>query len=208
MQNDNLTSNKHFNILKASLPFVPSNMQRGFSYYIKIGEFNNMVQCFKEDNISGLQACGINAAPAGNSFNLKEYLTAISPYLSKSEQDLINMMSNVVQAFNMINLYKDIDPSILSSITSPFSNPAFFQNEEDVSSNSTMEETNNEDNTNFDSVNTQENTRFTDNLEALDNDSKTDNQGLNIEALKNMLSPSQKAMFDTYSSMLNNKTAI
>ncbi len=41
-----------------------------------------------------------------------------------------------------------------------------------------------------------------------DSPAGTENQGLNIEALKNMLSPSQKAMFETYSSLLNGNTAV
>lgn len=214
MGNDNSfgnpMSNKPLNILKASLPFVPPNMQRGISYYIKIEEFNNMVRGFQEDNLSGLQACGI-PAQARNGFNLQEYLSAITPYLSKSEQDLIKMVLNVVQALKVYNVYKELDPSVMSSMFNFNSDPPSNPNHESMSSNEETEDTDTVSDTPV--PNTGENTEQWNNPDDSvrhnsNNPAGTENQGINIEALKNMLSPSQKAMFDTYSSLLNGNTAV
>lgn len=240
MENDNLSS-KSLNILKASLPFVPLGMQRGMSYFIKIEEFNTMVRGFREDSLSGLQACGIPGS-AKNEFNMQEYLSAISPYLSKSEQDLIKTMQNVVQAMKMMNTYKELDPSILSSMGNFASDPSFAQNISSMMSvffsgnnapntqntSSSENSINRENDFNKEYNFNQENNfnkEYNFNQENIDKSNifdrpepekniepnpftQNENQGINIESLKSMLSPSQKAMFETYSSLLNGNTAV
>lgn len=210
MENDNLSS-KPLNILKASLPFVPLGMQRGISYFIKIEEFNNMVRGFREDSLSGLQACGIPGSTK-NEFNLQEYLAAITPYLSKSEQDLIKTMQNVVQAMKMVNMYKELDPSILSSMGNFASENNFNEG-----NNSNQEYNFNQDNNfsqeynfNQDNINTANTFDRQEPEKDIESNqfAQNENQGLNIETLKSMLSPSQKAMFETYSSLLNGNTAV
>lgn len=165
---------KTMNILKASLPFVPVQMQRGLSYFIKIKEFNEMVQNFQEDTKSGLTACGVSSVEE-HSFNLNEYLTAISPYLSKEEQGLIQMITNVVQALNIYSITKDLPFDFLNPAQPPAPSSTNVSSAHDPAKESAP--------------------------------SNSNNFSFDIEALKNMLSPEQKAMFDTYSSLLNNSAS-
>lgn len=216
MENETISgnpmSNKPLNILKASLPFIPPNMQRGISYYIKIEEFNHMVRGFQEDNLSGLKACGIDTAPKRN-FNLNEYLTAITPYLSKAEQDIIKMVLNVVQAMKVYNVYKELDPSFMTGMSAPTSEaePSYNQNNATETSeyNFNAAEAGSPESSTYSSE-SDEQSDASDNTGDVspDHPAAAENQGLNIEALKNMLSPSQKAMFETYSSLLNGNTAV
>ena len=178
---------KTINILKASLPFVPPQMQRGLSYYIKIEEFNEMVQHFQEDAKSTLSACSISEGEE-RSFNINEYLTAISPYLDKNERDMIQMITNVVQAMKLYNITKDFSWD-MSDIQPFTATPAPIPPQEN-SQTEPQWQTPQEPN----GVNTETN-RF--NIEP---------NSFNIETVKNMLSPSQRAMFDTYSAMLNQQT--
>ncbi len=214
MENESISgnpmSNKPLNILKASLPFIPPNMQRGISYYIKIEEFNTMVRGFQEDNLSGLKACGIEAPPKRN-FNLNEYLTAITPYLSKAEQDIIKTVLNVVQAMKMYNIYKELDPSFMSGMAAPETGPSFHPagTGETPEFNFNAAETDTPEDDTYPSESREQPAHQEDHGNIpTENPAGTENQGLNIEALKNMLSPSQKAMFETYSSLLNGNTAV
>ena len=215
MENETMSgnpmSNKPLNILKASLPCIPPNMQRGISYYIKIEEFNTMVRGFQEDNLSGLKACGIEAEPRRN-FNLNEYLTAITPYLSKAEQDIIKMVLNVVQAMKVYNIYKELDPSFMGGMPAPASEgePSYNQpgTAEPPEFNFNAAENAPEDNTYPSETREQPDNPEGNGNPPTENPGGAENQGLNIEALKNMLSPSQKAMFETYSSLLNGNTAV
>lgn len=185
---------KTINILKASLPFVPSQMQRGLSYYIKIEEFNEMVQHFQEDAKSTLSACSISEGEE-RSFNINEYLAAISPYLNKNERDMIQMITNVVQAMKLYNITKEFSWDMAD--VQPFpATPAPIPPQEKSQTEPQWQTSPdpNRFNTESNGFNVEPNTF---NIES---------NSFNIETVKNMLSPSQRAMFDTYSAMLNQQT--
>lgn len=173
-------SGKFINILKASLPFMPQPMQRGLSYYIKIEEFNTMVQNFQEDAKSSLSACSVTDGEDRN-FNLNEYLAAISPYLSANEREMLQMATNIVQALKLYHITKDF--SFGSTEPAPTADPATCMNLPSIPSASPEE-------VHADTIAPQK--------------TNTDTpSGFNIDNLKNMLSPSQQALFETYSAMLN-----
>lgn len=175
-------SNKPINILKASLPFLPGNAQRFISYYIKIEEFNILCNNLNDEIDNDVRACENDS-----SANSNDLVNAIKPYLNNSERELVDMFINMTNALNMYTAYKSL-PNLYSG-----------KSEEDISISESKENyepetysnNGNYANDNFDSNNSNNN-----------NNSNFNN--INIDMLKNMLSPSQKAMFDTYSSMLNN----
>ena len=109
-------------------------------------------------------------------FSKKELIDAVSAYLNDGERELINMFYNLTTALNMYSEFKS------------FSN---FENGDLLPvtiSNTTANENVNQ---NFTSDNNEINAN--------------NNPGFNIEMLKNMLSPSQKLMFDKCSSLLNSE---
>lgn len=195
MSSNDLFSNKPLNILKASLPYVPSTMQKVISYYIKIEEFNIMRNSFNTSHDNLLSACD-NGSDNNHKNKPIELINAVKPYLNTEEKNLIDMFMNMVNAFNMYNTYKSLNLPALRPESFNFNNPdGPVYNSGNKSDASNMENDSFINGTDYDN----------DNPNNKQSNSSPDNipANIDIDALKNMLSPSQRAMFDTYSSLLN-----
>lgn len=195
MSSNDLFSNKPLNILKASLPYVPSTMQKVISYYIKIEEFNIMRNSFNTSHDNLLSACD-NGSDNNHKNKPIELINAVKPYLNTEEKNLIDMFMNMVNAFNMYNTYKSLNLPALRPESFNFNNPdGPVYNSGNKSDASNIENDSFINGTDYDN----------DNPNNKQSNSSPDNIPVNIDidALKNMLSPSQRAMFDTYSSLLN-----
>lgn len=195
MNSNDLFSNKPLNILKASLPYVPSTMQKVISYYIKIEEFNIMRNSFNTSHDNLLSACD-NGSDNNHKNKPIELINAVKPYLNTEEKNLIDMFMNMVNAFNMYNTYKSLNLPALRPESFNFNNPdGPVYNSGNKSDASNIENDSFINGTDYDN----------DNPNNKQSNSSPDNipANIDIDALKNMLSPSQRAMFDTYSSLLN-----
>ncbi len=195
MSSNDLFSNKPLNILKASLPYVPSTMQKVISYYIKIEEFNIMRNSFNTSPDDLLSACD-NGSDNNHKNNPIELINAVKPYLNSEEKNLIDMFMNMVSAFNMYNTYKSLNLPALRPESFNFNNPdGTLYNSGNKSDASNIENDSFINGTDYNN----------DNPDNKQSNSSPDNipANIDIDALKNMLSPSQRAMFDTYSSLLN-----
>lgn len=195
MSSNDLFSNKPLNILKASLPYVPSTMQKVISYYIKIEEFNIMRNSFNTSHDNFLSACD-NGSDNNHKNKPIELINAVKPYLNTEEKNLIDMFMNMVNAFNMYNTYKSLNLPALRPESFNFNNPdGPVYNSGNKSDASNIENDSFINGTDYDN----------DNPNNKQSNSSPDNipANIDIDALKNMLSPSQRAMFDTYSSLLN-----
>lgn len=195
MSSNDLFSNKPLNILKASLPYVPSTMQKVISYYIKIEEFNIMRNSFNTSPDDLLSACD-NGSDNNHKNNPIELINAVKPYLNSEEKNLIDMFMNMVSAFNMYNTYKSLNLPALRPEAFNFNNPdGTLYNSGNKSDASNIENDSFINGTDYNN----------DNPDNKQSNSSPDNipANIDIDALKNMLSPSQRAMFDTYSSLLN-----
>lgn len=195
MSSNDLFSNKPLNILKASLPYVPSTMQKVISYYIKIEEFNIMRNSFNNSHDNLISACD-NGSDNNHKNKPIELINAVKPYLNTEEKNLIDMFMNMVNAFNMYNTYKSLNLPALRPESFNFNNPdGPVYNSVNKSDASNIENDSFINGTDYDN----------DNPNNKQSNSSPDNipANIDIDALKNMLSPSQRAMFDTYSSLLN-----
>jgi len=195
MSSNDLFSNKPLNILKASLPYVPSTMQKVISYYIKIEEFNIMRNSFNTSHDNLLSACD-NGSDNNHKNKPIELINAVKPYLNTEEKNLIDMFMNMVNAFNMYNTYKSLNLPALHPESFNFNNPdGPVYNSGNKSDASNIENDSFINGTDYDNnnPNNKQSNSSPDNIPA----------NIDIDALKNMLSPSQRAMFDTYSSLLN-----
>ncbi|CCZ05126.1 uncharacterized protein BN730_01760 [Eubacterium sp. CAG:603] len=195
MSSNDLFSNKPLNILKASLPYVPSTMQKVISYYIKIEEFNIMRNSFNTSHDNLLSACD-NGSDNNHKNKPIELINAVKPYLNTEEKNLIDMFMNMVNAFNMYNTYKSLNLPALRPESFNFNNPdGPVYNSGNKSDASNIENDSFINGTDYDN----------DNPNNKQSNSSPDNipANIDIDALKNMLSPSQRAIFDTYSSLLN-----
>lgn len=195
MSSNDLFSNKPLNILKASLPYVPSTMQKVISYYIKIEEFNIMRNSFNTSPDDLLSACD-NGSDNNHKNKPIELINAVKPYLNTEEKNLIDMFMNMVNAFNMYNTYKSLNLPALRPEAFNFNNP-----DGPVYNSGNKSDASNIENDSFINGTDYNN----DNPDNKQSNSSPDNipANIDIDALKNMLSPSQRAMFDTYSSLLN-----
>lgn len=195
MSSNDLFSNKPLNILKASLPYVPSTMQKVISYYIKIEEFNIMRNSFNTSHDNLLSACD-NGSDNNHKNKPIELINAVKPYLNTEEKNLIDMFMNMVNAFNMYNTYKSLNLPALRPESFNFNNP-----DGPVYNSGNKSDASNIENDSFINGTDYNN----DNPDNKQSNSSPDNipANIDIDALKNMLSPSQRAMFDTYSSLLN-----
>lgn len=195
MSSNDLFSNKPLNILKASLPYVPSTMQKVISYYIKIEEFNIMRNSFNTSHDNLLSACD-NGSDNNHKNKPIELINAVKPYLNTEEKNLIDMFMNMVNAFNMYNTYKSLNLPALRPESFNFNNPdgpVYNSGNKSYASNIENDSFINGTDYDNDNPNNKQSNSSPDNIPA----------NIDIDALKNMLSPSQRAMFDTYSSLLN-----
>lgn len=201
MMSNEQFSNKPLNILKASLPFLPGTAQKFVSYYIKIEEFNLLCNNLNDELDNDLRACDNDTPP-----NPNDLVKAIKPYLNNSERELVDMFLNMTRALNMYTTYKSL-PSLYNEkpVDTPSSADTIIlntnmadsaDNSEAATSDIPIDFTNESQNITTNDANNAECTNM--------NSNNTNNGGVNIEMLKNMLSPAQRAMFDTYSAMLNN----
>lgn len=195
MSSNDLFSNKPLNILKASLPYVPSTMQKVISYYIKIEEFNIMRNSFNTSPDDLLSACD-NGSDNNHKNNPIELINAVKPYLNSEEKNLIDMFMNMVNAFNMYNTYKSLNLPALRPESFNFNNPdgtLYNSGNKPDASNIENDSFINGTDYNNDNPDNKQSNSSPNNIPA----------NIDIDALKNMLSPSQRAIFDTYSSLLN-----
>lgn len=196
----NNVSTKNLNILKASLPFMPVVMQRAVSNFVKIEEFNNMFNDLNSSLDNTLNTCALEAQESKQSFNPSDFLCAIKPYLDKKEVELINMFMNLTKAYNIYNLsgMKNNSESNLENTSNL--NFDTFLNNSSVSANP-----NTSDSRDISSNSNASNNPDIPNSSDTSNNSENTNN-INIEALKSLLSPSQRAMFDSYSALLNDNS--
>lgn len=199
-------SQKTLNILKASLPFIPPGMQRMVSNLVKIEEFNIMFRNLNDSLDATMSACEYNSTGDNgcNPFNSTDFISAIKPYLNDSERELIDMFMNMMNALNIYNIYKSL-PSA-APVSQNFDNQNFdnpdhnFEHSDENVQNADYQNFNNSDYVDSD---------MNESDESHDkNINNTANQNnFNIETLKSLLSPSQRAMFETYSTLLNNNNS-
>lgn len=259
----NGSSEKPINILKASLPYIPATMQRTFSYFVKIEEFELMIHNFNNSFDETLSAC---SSSDSSEFNIQGLFNAIKPYLNDSEKELINMFYNFMNAMNVYNVYRSMPDELKSNFnfnsgtnynstsqsqpekkdyffntqpenitpdynaaTQSIYNESIDNNEPDSLYNSDIDTMNHETlhnnerfnsdiynnetdyndqaDTSYNSSSTNSNGNYNTSNDMNFNNSSSNNQNnnINIESLKALLTPNQRAMFETYSSMLNMK---
>lgn len=208
-------SQKTLNILKASLPFIPSGMQRMVSNLVKFEEFNIMVKNLNDSLDSTIRACEYSAGNNGsNPFNSGDLISAIKPYLDDKEREVIDMFFNMMNAMKIYNMFQSF-PSAAPSDSQNVDNPD-FENQEFENHSKNMESPKenflSDDNAqgrdylNYENPDYVEADMNESDREPENSNDMTNQNGFNIESLKSLLSPSQRAMFETYSTLLNNNS--
>lgn len=99
MNQDNLFEmNKNRNILRASIPFLPPQMQQICSYYIRFQELQSLMQEFPIMPESDFSICQNDDTIPRQEATPANVIHAISPYLSKEELEFFHSYLRLIRA--------------------------------------------------------------------------------------------------------------
>ena len=114
---NHLISTKNLNILKASLPFFPTSLQKNLAMFVKINEFQQQFQNFNNALDTTISACSIESDSTA-SFSLSDVLFAIKPYLDDNEANLINQIMNMLNILRLYHSFGSNPSSLLNALSS------------------------------------------------------------------------------------------
>ena len=163
---DSMVSSRENNMLKAFLPFVDRDFQPILATYIKYSELLATVELFNH---------GRNVFTDIKNDGFTDIISSMLPYVSEKEREAFETISNIKNAMDMFESYKDLlTPDMMN---------AFMGN--DADSGDTASADSSTDNENVD-------------------DTPVDNSSDNMsDMLSSMLSPEQQLLFEQLSGMMN-----
>lgn len=109
---DYLTGDNHLQMMKAALPFMNASEQKALSLFIRINELRRTINLFEDESVA---AMGISPSAPKNASAL-DMLNTIKPFANSREQDLIDVMVNFIQGFNLSNAYRESNDSAKSPL--------------------------------------------------------------------------------------------
>lgn len=100
---DYLTGNHHLQMMKAALPYMEVPEQRMLSVFVKINELQRTISLFRDEEVATMGICSLE-----NKRSPLDMLKAIKPYASNAEQEIIELVSNLLQGgrMSMANLFQ------------------------------------------------------------------------------------------------------
>lgn len=118
---DQIANRNHLQIMKALIPYLPSDKQKMISLYIKFLELQNVMGFFRQP-APQLKSC----ASEGDSASPSDMLQDIRNYCDDSEKEMVDQLSNMLSAMELFSMMKDISPEdFASSGGFPFGNAPF-----------------------------------------------------------------------------------
>ena len=101
---DQLTSEPHLQMIKAALPYIQIPEQRFFSLMVKIKELERTIRLFDQRENESIGICSLKEEETASPVDM---LNAMKPYGNESEQDLIDLMINFMQASRLSKSYRE-----------------------------------------------------------------------------------------------------
>ncbi len=108
---DYLIGNHHLQMIKAALPYVQVSQQKYLSLFVKTNELMRTMELFREGPAGEMGICSVGQDKASP----VEMLNAMKPYGTKQEQDMIDVIINIMQGFQIRKNYQDSTPASESS---------------------------------------------------------------------------------------------
>lgn len=90
---DYAIADHHMQMLKAAIPYMKIPEQRSLSIFIKWEELVRTMNFFSENDDGMMSICSLDE----NHTSPADMLAALKPYANQSEQDLIDILSNILQ---------------------------------------------------------------------------------------------------------------
>ncbi len=182
---DYMVSSRENNMLKAFLPYVDRDFQPMLATYIKFSELLATIDLFRPGrNVFDSQS----ASP-----DFTDIISNMLPYVSQKEREAFETISNIKNAMDMFETYKDmLSPDMMDAFTA-FNNSEAFNSSEDDSSDENSSDKSHD-------------AHVSNSSPSDDNSSdatfgNTDNMS---DMLSSMLSPEQQLMFEQLSNMMGN----
>lgn len=101
---DQLTSEPHLQMIKAALPYIHAPEQRFFSLLVKWKELERTIRLFDQRENESIGICSLSDEESATPVDM---LNAMKPYGSASEQDVIDLMINFMQASRLSKSYRE-----------------------------------------------------------------------------------------------------
>lgn len=105
---DSLTSAPHMQMIKAALPYIQIPEQRFFSVFVKCSELERTLRLFEQPDGEGMGICSLEESDPSSPIDM---LTAMKPYGTPEEQELIDLVINFMQGARLSREYRDSPPS-------------------------------------------------------------------------------------------------
>ncbi len=103
---DYLTGNHHLQMMKAALPYMEVPEQRMLSVFVKINELQRTISLFRDEEVATMGICSLDHQDKRSPLDM---LKAIKPYASSAEQDMIELVSSLLQGgrTSMANMFQN-----------------------------------------------------------------------------------------------------
>ena len=101
---DQLTLEPHLQMIKAALPYIHIPEQRFFSLMVKVKELERTIRLFDQRENEAVGICSLTEEQASSPVDM---LNAMKPYGNASEQDLIDLVINFMQASRLSKSYPE-----------------------------------------------------------------------------------------------------
>ena len=102
---DSLTSAPHMQMIKAALPYIHIPEQRFFSLIVKFSELERTIRLFDQKNREAVGICSLGEDEPASPIDM---LTAMKPYGTEEEQDMIDLMINFMQGARLSQSYREM----------------------------------------------------------------------------------------------------
>lgn len=99
---DQQTTNRHLQVLKAAIPYMPVSQQKTMSFLIKFQELQNAMHIFQSDG-GELGICSLTEEEK----NPLDMLESIKSYCSDKEKELLDVLTNFLQASQLYRQYQN-----------------------------------------------------------------------------------------------------
>lgn len=103
---DYLIGDHHLQMIKAALPYMQVSQQRFLSLLVKGNELMRTMELFREGHEGEMGICSIEQDKASPI----EMLNAMKPYGTSQEQDLLDVVINIMQGFQIRRNYQESTP--------------------------------------------------------------------------------------------------
>lgn len=103
---DYLTGNHHLQMMKAALPYMEVPQQRMLSVFVKINELQRTISLFRDEEVATMGICSLEHQDKRSPL---EMLKAMKPYASSAEQEMIELVSSLLQGgrTSMANMFQN-----------------------------------------------------------------------------------------------------